>query len=368
MENRDLVDRYGITSVPSTVIDGNLVATGVQPEEAFVDSLFTGSPPKVKVVEPTKEVVERDVVIVGAGPAGLTAAIYAERAGLDTVVLEKGAIGGQVAITPVVENYPGFTRIPGKTLMDMMAQQAMQYAEIHLSEEVLDVKRRRDGRFLVITNRGRYLSRALILCTGATHRRLGVPGEERFLGRGVSYCATCDGYFFKGKKVIMVGGGNSAVTEALYLDSIGVEVTLVHRRDKLRAEKKLQESLFQRGIPVLWNTVVEEIKGEEMVTEVRLRDLKENRSYTMKTDGVFIAVGYEPVNTVGKKLGLELTEDGYIKVDSAQRTSLPGVYAAGDITGGIKQIVTAVGQGAVAAVSAFEDLTTPYWKSSSEKS
>jgi len=363
LENRRLAERFSVVSVPQTVINGNVVAVGVQPEEVFIDALFTGAPVELKRVPAAEKVIKKDLVIVGAGPAGLTAAIYAERSGLKCVVIEKGGIGGQVAVTPVVENYPGFSRIPGKTLMDMMAQQALQYTEIHQGEEVIEIKKTRRNRFRVTTTSNRYLCRGIILATGATHKKLGVPGEERFLGRGVSYCATCDGYFFKdGKKVIIVGGGNSAVTEALYLNSIGVDVTLVHRRDALRAEKRLQDSLKERGIQVLWSTVVEEIIGEEVVKSVRLKDLKKKKTYSMQVDGVFISIGYKPVNALAKDLGLELTEDGYIKVDSRQRTSMPGVYAAGDITGGIKQIVTAVGQGSVAAITAFEDLSNPYWK------
>lgn len=363
LENRVLAERFSVVSVPQTVINGNVVAVGLQPEEVFIDSLFTGAPVELRSAPVSEKVVKKDLVIVGAGPAGLTAAIYAERSGLKCVVIEKGNIGGQVAVTPVVENYPGFSRIPGRTLMDMIAQQALQYTEIHQGEEVTEIKKTRGNRFRVIATSNRYLCRGIILATGAAHKKLGVPGEERFLGRGVSYCATCDGYFFKdGKKVIIVGGGNSAVTEALYLDSIGVDITLVHRRDALRAERRLQDSLKERGIPVLWSTVVEEIIGEEVVSAVRLKDLKKNRTYRMEVDGVFVSIGYEPVNTLAKNLGLELTEDGYIKVDERQRTSMPGVYAAGDITGGIKQIVTAVGQGSVAAITAFEDLTNPYWK------
>jgi thioredoxin reductase (NADPH) len=243
----------------------------------------------------------------------------------------------------------------------MMAQQALQYAEIHQSEEVNDIKPKGE-LFIVKTSAATYHVKAIIIATGATHKKLGVPGEERFFGRGVSYCAVCDGFFFRGKKVLMVGGGNTAVTEALYLKGIGVDVSLVHRRDTLRAEKHLQESLKAQEIPVIWNTVVEEILGDEVVTGVRLKNLKENRSYEIDVDGLFIAIGYEPSNVLAKTLGLELTEDGYIKVDSRQRTSMPRVYAAGDITGGIKQIVTAVSQGAVAAITAFEDLASPYWK------
>ncbi len=361
-ENKALAEQYSVSSVPQTVVNGNITAVGVQPEEVFVDALFAGAPVESHAPVEKKGVIKKDLVIVGAGPAGLTAAIYAERSGLSTVVIEKGAIGGQVAITPVVENYPGYTRIPGKTLMDMMAQQASQYTEIHQGEEVTGITRTKKGLFNIKTTSNRYQAKAVLIATGAEHKKLGVPGEKRFFGRGVSYCATCDGYFFKDKRVIMVGGGNSAVTEALYLESIGVDVTLVHRRDSLRAEKRLQDNLFSRGIPVLWNTVVTEIYGDDVVKGVKLKNLKEKKLFEMEVEGVFIAIGYEPVNDIAKALGLKLTEDGYIKVDAHQRTSMPGVYAAGDITGGVKQIVTAVSQGATAAITAFEDLMNPYWK------
>ncbi len=361
-ENRELAERYSVVSVPQTVVNGEVIGVGLQEEGVFVDSLLKGVRPR-EGPAPPEEVVKKDLVIVGAGPAGLTAAIYAERSGLSTVVLERGNIGGQVALTPVVENYPGYTRIAGKTLVDLMAEQALQYAEIHQGEGVSDIERTGEGLFRVVTDSAVYLAKAVILATGAEHKRLGVPGEKRFFGRGVSYCATCDGYFFKdGKKVVLVGGGNTAVTEVLYLDSIGVDVTLIHRRDRLRAEERLQQSLRERRIPILWNTVVEEILGDTVVNAVKIRNLKDDRTSVMPVDGVFVAIGYEPLNELARKLGLELTGEGYIKVDERQRTSMKGVYAAGDITGGIKQIVTAVGQGSIAAITAFEDLMNPYWK------
>jgi thioredoxin reductase (NADPH) len=362
-ENRDLAERYSVVSVPQTIVNGNVVATGIQPEEVFVDSLFSGAPVEMKIAPVTGKVIKKDVVIVGAGPAGLTAAIYAERAGLKSVILEKGSIGGQIAVTPIVENYPGYTRIPGKTLTDMMAQQALQYTDMHQGEAVVDIEKKGEGNFLVMTTSNKYDTKAVILATGAEHKKLGVPGEKRFFGRGVSYCATCDGYFFKdNKKVIMVGGGNSAVTEVLYLESIGVDVTLVHRRGELRAEERLQKSLMDRKIPVLWNTLVEEILGNAVVNAVKLKNTEEGKSSTMPIDGIFISIGYVPVNDLAVKLNLELIDGGYIRVDDRQRTSTVGLYAAGDVTGGIKQIVTAVGQGSVAALTIFEDLMNPYWK------
>ena len=360
-ENKDLAKEYNAFSVPQVFIDDSLVGLGLQPEEVFIEEILTAAPVKATAYTGTGT-TERDLVIVGAGPAGLTAAIYAERSGMKTVVIEKGNIGGQVAITPVVENYPGFTRIGGKTLMDMMAQQAIQYAEIHEGEEVLDGEKKGD-RFIIRTSRASYATKALLLTTGAQSRKLGIPGEQEFQGRGVSYCASCDGYFFKdGKKVIVVGGGNTAATEALYLKNIGVDVTIVHRRDRLRAELFLQESLAEHHIPILWNAAVKEIRGGKFVTGVILEHADDKTTSTLPVDGVFVAIGYVPSNELAAKLGVATDDEGYIVVDKGHRTNVPGVYAAGDITGGFKQIVTAVGQGSLAATTIFEDIANPYWK------
>jgi thioredoxin reductase (NADPH) len=361
-ENKDLAAKYDAFSVPQVFIDDQLVGLGLQPEEVFIEEVITATPVKTRPVETTGEIKEIDLLIIGAGPAGLTAAIYAERSGLKSVVAEKANIGGQVAITPVVENYPGFTKIGGKTLMDMMAQQAIQYADIHEGEEVMEIQRA-DDIFEIKTNRAQYTAKAVLLTTGAESKKLGIPGEKEFQGRGVSYCAACDGYFFKdGKKIILVGGGNTAATEALYLKNIGVDVTLVHRRDALRAEMFLQQNLANNNIPILWNTEVKEILGDKLVTGVLLENTHDKSRKTMELDGVFIAIGYTPNNTLAKSLGVETDEEGYIKVGEGQRTTVKNIYAAGDITGGIKQIVTAVSQGAVAATAIFEDISNPYWK------
>lgn len=361
-ENKDLATKYNAFSVPQVFIDDHLVGLGLQPEEVFIEEVMTAAPVKTRPVETTGEKKEIDLLIIGAGPAGLTAAIYAERSGLKSVVAEKANIGGQVAITPIVENYPGFTRIGGQTLMDMMAQQAIQYADIHEGEEVMEIQKT-DGTFQIKTNRAQYNAKAVLLTTGADSRKLGIPGEKEFQGKGVSYCAACDGYFFKdGKKVIVVGGGNTAATEALYLRNIGVDVTLVHRRDTLRAEMFLQQSLANNNIPIVWNTEVKEILGDKLVTGVILENTLDKTRKTMEIDGMFIAIGYTPNNDLAKTLGIETDEEGYIKVGLGQRTTVKGIYAAGDITGGIKQIVTAVSQGAVAATAIFEDISNPYWK------
>jgi thioredoxin reductase (NADPH) len=303
-------------------------------------------------------------VIIGGGPAGLTAAIYAARAGLDCVVIEKMNLGGQVAITPVVENYPGFMRIGGKSLVDLMAQQAAQYSEIHLGEYVTEVKKEpQNGRMYLKTNHAIYLAKGLIIATGVDNRALEAPGAQKYYGRGVSYCATCDGYFFKdGKRVIVVGGGNTAVTDALYLHNLGAKVTLVHRRDTLRAEARLRESLNHAGIPVLWSSEVREVVGDKVVRGVKVGDKKTGKTTEMPVEGVFVAIGYIPNNEIAKQLGLEMDEQGYIKTDlSTMRTSLPMVYAAGDITGAPKQIAVAVSHGSIAAMTAFEDISSSAW-------
>jgi thioredoxin reductase (NADPH) len=265
-----------------------------------------------------------------------------------------------VATTPIVENYPGFAQVGGKTLVDIMVSHALQYVQIYPGEAVLDVQ---PGDPIVVqTSRRKFETRAVLLATGAKHRHLGVPGEQRFSGRGVSYCSTCDGPLFKGKKVIMVGGGNSAITEALHLFHIGIDVTLVHRRDKLRAQDFLAKQLFDNDIAVLWDTVVKEIRGNERVEEVLMQNVRSGKESVFKADGVFIAIGYEPAVDLAQKIGVALTEDGYVKHDDRHRTNVPGIYSAGDVEGGYKQIVTASGQGSAAAISIFEDLINPYWK------
>jgi len=206
------------------------------------------------------------------------------------------------------------------------------------------------------------MAKTILLATGAIHRTLGVPGEQRFSGRGVSYCATCDGPLFKGRSVLMVGGGNSAVTEALHLHNVGVQVTMVHRGDTLRAQDFLNQQLEANHIPVLWRTEIKEIQGSERVEKVVLVNNKTGQISEEAVDGVFIAIGYKPSVELATKLGVRLTGDGYIQHDKAHRTNIRGIYCAGDVEGGYKQIVTATGQGAAAAMTIFEDIINPYWK------
>jgi thioredoxin reductase (NADPH) len=356
----DLADRYSAHSVPQTFANDVLIAMGAQPEELFAMSLKKMEQQSVFIPDSDAELVEGDLVIVGGGPAGLSAAIYAERAGLRSAVIERGALGGQVATTPIVENYPGFAQVGGKALVDIMVSHALQYTKIFQGEEVIDITM--GDPIEVLTTRRRYTARAVLLATGATNRKLNVPGETRLSGRGVSYCSTCDGPLFKGKNVVMVGGGNSAVTETLHLRNIGVGVTLLHRRDKLRAQDFLAQQLFDSNIPVLWNSEIQEIRGKERVESILVKDLRTGKTQVIKTNGVFIAIGYQPAIDLAKKIGVEITEDGYIKTDGHHRTNIPGIYSAGDVQGGFKQIVTAAGQGSSAAMIIFEDLINPYWR------
>ena len=360
--NPDLAQKYGAQSVPQVFANEKLIAMGAQPEELFMSSLEKMEEQRIYIPESDAAELETDLVIVGGGPAGLTAGIYAARSGLKAVIVEKGVLGGQIATTPVVENYPGITQVGGKALVDIMVEHALQYSTIFPGEEVMEIQP--GDPILVTTNRRRFKTRAVLLATGARYRNLGAPGEARLSGHGVSYCSTCDGPLFSGKKVIIVGGGDSAVTEALNLRNINVDVTLVHRRDGLRAQEHLIKSLQSNNIPILFNTEVEEIRGEQQVKDVLLSDNQTGHKRTMKVDGVFVAIGYDPEVGLAKKLGVELTPDGYIKHDSRHRTNIHGIYAAGDVEGGYKQIVIAAGKGSEAALAIFEDLINPYWKKS----
>lgn len=357
--NPEMAERYSAMSVPQCYANDILVGQGARTEEVFMSSLLKLEPVTVFIPESDAELVENDLVVIGGGPAGLTAGIYAERSGLKTAVVERDALGGQVATTPVVENYPGFTQVGGKTLVDIMVSHALEYVQIFQGEEVVDITA--GNPMVVTTNRRKFHTKSVLLATGATHRPLGATGEQRLSGKGVSYCSTCDGPLFKGKQVVMVGGGNSAVTEALHLHNMGIHVTLIHRRDRLRAQEVLIKNLEQNHIPVLWDTEIKEIRGETKVESILLVNNKTGDTSEMKTDGVFIAIGYRPAVKLAQKIGIELTPEGFIKHDGHHRTNIPGIYSAGDVEGGYKQIVTATGQGSAAALAIFEDLINPYW-------
>lgn len=294
-----------------------------------------------------------DVVIIGGGPAGLTAGIYAGRAQLKTVIVEKGLPGGQIAQTDEVENYPGFPEgISGPELASRMVQQAEKFGARIVMDEVLGLEKA-EGGYLVWGYERNYRARAVIVATGANPRRLGVPGEDKFYGRGVSTCATCDGFFYRDKEVVVVGGGDAAVEEGLFLTKFARKVTLVHRRDELRANKVAQKRAFQNPkMHFLFSHVVTEILGEDQVTGVRLKNLKTGEEYVYPTDGVFVFIGHEP-NTAFLKGVVELRPDGYIAVRDEVFTSEPGIFAAGDVADPIyRQLTTSVGAGTRAAMMA----------------
>ena len=294
-----------------------------------------------------------DVVIIGGGPAGLTAGIYAGRAQLKTVIVEKGLPGGQIAQTDEVENYPGFPEgISGPELASRMVRQAEKFGARIVMDEVLGLEKA-EGGYLVRGYERNYRARAVIVATGANPRRLGVPGEDKLCGRGVSTCATCDGFFYRDKEVVVVGGGDAAVEEGIFLTKFARKVTLVHRRDELRANKVAQKRAFQNPkMHFLFSHVVTEILGEDQVTGVRLKNLKTGEEYVYPTDGVFVFIGHEP-NTAFLKGVVELRPDGYIAVRDEVFTSEPGIFAAGDVADPIyRQLTTSVGAGTRAAMMA----------------
>jgi thioredoxin reductase (NADPH) len=293
------------------------------------------------------------VTIIGSGPAGFTAAIYAARAQLDPLLIAGPALGGQVAISSEIGNYPGFPEdIPGADLAMLMQKQAERFGA-RVEMDIVTETDLSSRPFKVKTYGGEYETQALIVASGASPRKLGVPGEAEFSGRGVSYCATCDGFFYMGKEIIMVGGGDAAMEEAVFLTRFASKVTVIHRRDQLRAEKLLQDQAFRNEkIEFLWDTIVTEMVGDDVVTGVKVRNVKTGEDSLFPTQGAFIAIGYIP-NTQFLGGQLALTDTGYIVADDDQRTSIEGVWAAGDVCDWTyRQIATSVGAGCRAALQA----------------
>ncbi len=292
-----------------------------------------------------------DVVIIGGGPAGLTAGIYAKRAMLNAVLLEKMGVGGQIIVTDLVENFPGFQEISGAELAGKFEQHARKFGLE--TKSMVEVNRIEDrGNLKIVkTSEDDFETKTVIITTGTTPKKLGAKGELELIGRGVSYCATCDGFFFRDKTVVVVGGGDSAITEAIYLTKMTKKVIVVHRRDQLRAEKINQEHAFANPkISFVWDSVVEEIAGKQVVEKVIIRNVKTNTVSEIKTDGVFIYVGLIP-NT--RFADVKKDEWGFIITNDNRETSVKGIFAAGDCrVTPLRQIATAVGDGAIAAVSA----------------
>lgn len=296
-----------------------------------------------------------DCIIIGAGPAGMTAALYAARANLKTLLLERGIPGGQMNNTAEVENYPGFDSILGPDLALKMYDGINQFGVEHGYGNVVEVKDHKDYKE-VITDDATYEAKVVIIATGCEHRNLEVPGEAEYSGRGVSYCAVCDGAFFRNKKLIVVGGGDSAVEEAIYLTQFADEVKIVHRRDALRAQKIIQDRAFaNEKISFIWDSVVEEIKGDDQkVTGVQIKNVKTGETYEEAADGVFIYVGLIPLTQAFTSLGI--TDDaGWIITDERMQTKIPGILACGDARQKhLRQITTAVGDGGIAGQQAYQ--------------
>lgn len=305
-----------------------------------------------------EEQLTYDVIIIGAGPAGMTAALYASRANLHTLMIEKGAPGGEVLNTAEVENYPGFSLISGPELAEHMYQGAMRFGAEHIYGDVNRIETH-DGLHHVHTSDKTYIAKAVIVATGSHHRRLGVPGEEKLAGRGVSYCAVCDGFFFRNKHVVVVGGGDSAIEEGNYLTQLVDKVTIIHRRDELRAQKVLQDRAFSNPkMSFIWDTVVEEIVGEDNVSSVRLRNVKTNEITDLAADGVFVYVGLLPNSDVVQGLGIT-DEEGWIITNDLMETTVPGIFAVGDVRQKhLRQIATATGEGAQAGHMAYQYITS----------
>ncbi|MCB9800285.1 MAG: thioredoxin-disulfide reductase [Candidatus Omnitrophica bacterium] len=296
-----------------------------------------------------------DVVIIGGGGAGLTAALYTSRAKLSTILFEKLTPGGQIALTDLVENYPGFPEgIMGPEISMKMEEQAKKYGTQIMYKQVTEILKTQSG-FEVKTSDETYQSQTIILATGASFRMLNIPGEKELTGKGVSYCATCDGAFFKGKEIVVVGGGDSALQEGLFLTRFATKVTIIHRRDQLRASAILQERAKSNSkIEFIWDTVIEKINGAQKVEGVTLKNVKTGETKEFVTDGIFIFIGHDP-NSSFLKGFVETDEKGYVLTNNSVKTSVPGVFAAGEIRlGATKQLVAACGEGCEAALAAQE--------------
>ncbi|HOL54901.1 MAG TPA: thioredoxin-disulfide reductase [bacterium] len=307
---------------------------------------------------------EVELIIVGGGPAGLTSAIYSARALIDTLVIEKMLPGGQPVLTTFIENYPGFPEgISGPELAERLEAQAGKFgAKIITSQPVLNISRREEG-FEIKTEMESFLGKAVIVATGTSPRKLNVPGEEEFTGRGVSYCAVCDGAFYRDRVVAVVGGGDSAMDESIYLTRFASKVFVIHRRNQLRAEKILQERAFSNPkISFIWDTVVQSIEGDRKVELLKLKNVKTGEISELKVDGIFVYIGSTPNSSMVKDL-VDLDENGFIITDNCMKTSVPGLFAAGDVRNtNFRQLATAIGDGAIAANSAERYLGELSWK------
>jgi len=305
-----------------------------------------------------------ELIIVGAGPAGLAAAIYAARSGLKTLILDEKMAGGTIVDAPIIENYPGFLKINGGELAEKMVTQCKHFGvTFHELESASNLVIKEKNSYLE-TNKITYNFKGIILATGSHYKTIGVKGESKFKGRGVSYCGVCDGPLFKGKRIMVIGGGNTAVTTTLYLSGIVSEVLVVHRRDAFRSEQALvNEIKSKNNIQIFWNTQIQEILGDKLVNSVLVIDNKTKEIKKLSVDAVFVQIGEAPNNQIAHNTGIKMNAKGHVIVDSLQRTNIPGIFAAGDLTNHpIKQIGTAVGQGITAGLEAFAFIRQPYYR------
>jgi thioredoxin reductase (NADPH) len=305
-----------------------------------------------------------DLLIIGAGAAGLSAGIYATRSGLKTAIIEEKLAGGTTADAPNIENYPGFSQINGAELAERMTNQCRKTGVIFRELETVTAMNLQGEKKTVKTSQREYEATAVIIATGTHYREIGAKGEKEFRGKGVSYCGVCDGPLFKGRDVMVVGGGNSAAITTLYLSGLAANVTLVHRRGAFRCEEAYLKDIQSRpNVQILWNNEVKEIKGDKIVTSVQVQDVNTGETREISTNAVFVQVGEAPNSQTAKESGVETDENGYIKTDAYQRTNIPGVHAAGDVTDKpVKQVGTAVGQGITAALEAYAYIRRPYYR------
>ena len=358
-EEKELFKEQGGKRIPTLILyqNGKPLGSIVEPPSKAVIDRFIGE--VMPKQEEPKAVSAHDMVIIGGGPAGYTAALYAARAGMETVVLEKLSAGGQMALTHQIDNYPGFEEgVDGFTLAARMQQQAERFGAKTVNAEVIRADLKASPK-VIETSEGIFHAKTVVLATGANPRELGVPEEREMIGRGVAYCAACDGMFYCGKTVVVVGGGNSAAADALLLSRIVEKVIVVHRRDTLRATKVYHEPLLKaENVEFRWNSVVTELVHGETLTGIRIRNVQTGEESLVPCEGLFVSVGRKPATELVQDQ-LELDEYGYVVADETTRTSLPGVYAVGDLRAKpLRQIVTAVADGATAVHMAEDYLAT----------
>jgi thioredoxin reductase (NADPH) len=305
-----------------------------------------------------------DLVIIGAGAAGLSAGTYAARSGLTTVIIEEKLPGGTTADAPIVENYPGFTQISGAELAERLTIHSKKTGVTIRELETVTALNLQGEKKTVTTSRTQYEATAIIIATGSHYREIGAKGEQEFRGKGISYCGVCDGPLFKGKNIMVVGGGNSAAITALYLSGLAANVTVVHRKEAFRCEEAYVKDLQTKtNVQIIWNAEIAEIKGNKVVEKVLVKDAKTGETREIPTNAVFVQVGEAPNSQIAKESGVEVDEHGYIRTDVYQQTNIPGVYAAGDVTSHpVKQVGTAVGQGITAALEAYSYIRRPYYR------